>query len=105
MILLRPGALLSDVQQAMLPPQVAAVAAGRILRLDCQLQQQPASLICVYAPADPVARRSYFDSTLPACLPAPGSRLLLLGGDWNCVLHQQDVVRPALHGGTLGSAS
>lgn len=98
MILFRPNSLLTDVQEVQLPE----TAQGRVLRVDAQLLQQPVSLLCVYAPADPTARRAFFAGVLPTCLPDPGSRLLLLGGDWNCVLQQRDVVHHREQGGDLG---
>jgi hypothetical protein len=65
MIMFRPNLLLLEVQQVDLP----AAAGGRVLRVDATLLQQPISLMCVYAPADPVARRAFFTDVLPACLP------------------------------------
>ncbi|MCA3359920.1 MAG: endonuclease/exonuclease/phosphatase family protein, partial [Roseomonas sp.] len=71
-----------------------AAAAGRVLRVDARIAGQPASLVCVYAPAEQRERGEFFRHILPACLPAPGERLVLLGGDLNCICSGQDYSRP-----------
>jgi exonuclease III len=67
-------------------------ARGRVLRVDGMMDSHPASLVCVYAPTDSAKRTAFFKTTLPACLPAAGSRQVLLGGDLNAVTHASDYV-------------
>ena len=67
-------------------------ASGRILRLDLALGGELVSLLGVYAPAQPTGRAHFFDTELRAALPADG-RPVLVGGDFNCVLSEEDVVR------------
>ena len=71
-------------------PGAPAVAhGGRLLRVDCEVGGRPVSLVNVYAPTEPADRAAFVD-TVRGALP-PG-RLLLLGGDLNCVLDPADVV-------------
>ena len=90
--LVRPSAAVDGWQQVQPPEPEAAEAQGRVLRLDATVSGQPVTFIGVYAPSQPAERSPFFTRTLPACLPAAGSRLLLMGGDWNCVLDPLDVV-------------
>jgi exonuclease III len=57
-------------------------------------------MVCVYAP---VTRKAFFTDVLPACLPAPASRLLVLGGIGTVYCSREDVVRHHTQGGELGS--
>jgi len=91
MVLLKPTPHLQD------PVQVACErpgARGRVLRVDVLLAGRPASLVCVYAPADPLQRPSFYAEVLPECLPAPEARLVLLGGDLNCITSELDYCQP-----------
>ena len=67
-------------------------ARGRVLRVDGLMDSHPVSLVCVYAPADPVDRAAFMETTLPACLPELGTRHVLVGGDLNTVTHALDYV-------------
>ncbi|KAJ9524856.1 hypothetical protein QJQ45_003007 [Haematococcus lacustris] len=49
--------------------------------------------VCVYAPAQQAERPAFYAECLPACLPpAADRRLLLMGGDFNCILAPVDRV-------------
>ncbi|KAJ9516246.1 hypothetical protein QJQ45_001132 [Haematococcus lacustris] len=68
-------------------------AQGRVLRVDGELAGRPVSLVCVYAPAQQAERPAFYAECLPACLPpAADRRLLLMGGDFNCILAPVDRV-------------
>lgn len=92
LMLLKHTPHLRDPKQV---PCTAAGAAGRVLRVDVGLAGQPASLVCVYAPALPAERVAFYRDTLPDCLPAPGERLVLMGGDFNCIRDTLDFSQPA----------
>ncbi|KAJ9519337.1 hypothetical protein QJQ45_023134 [Haematococcus lacustris] len=78
------------------PAQVqlqAEGAQGRVLRVDGELAVRPVPLVCVYAPAQQAERPTFHAECLPNCLPsAADCRLLLMGGDFNCVLAPVDRV-------------
>jgi len=76
-------------------PVVRALArpSGRILVLEGFLLGIPTTLACVYAPAQPASRATFFSEELHAALPAD-DRPLLLVGDFNCILDPADVVVP-----------
>jgi exonuclease III len=67
-------------------------AAGRVLRVDGLMDSHPVTLVCAYAPADSAQRVAFLKTTLPACLPAAGSRHVFLGGDLNAITHAFDYV-------------
>ncbi|KAJ9507260.1 hypothetical protein QJQ45_006227 [Haematococcus lacustris] len=68
-------------------------ARGRVLQVDGELAGRPVSLVCVYAPAQQAERPAFCAECLPACLPpAADRRLLLMGGDFNCILAPVDRV-------------
>ncbi|KAJ9504786.1 hypothetical protein QJQ45_007167 [Haematococcus lacustris] len=68
-------------------------AQGRVLRVDGELAGRPVSLVCVYAPAQQAERPAFYAECLFACLPpAADRRLLLMGGDFNCILAPVDRV-------------
>ena len=71
------------------PHAPAAAREGRVVRVDCSIGGRPVSLVNVYAPTVP-ADRAAFVHTLREVLPA--DRLVVLGGDLNCVLHARDIV-------------
>ncbi|MGQ3168975.1 MAG: hypothetical protein ACT6SG_20485, partial [Hydrogenophaga sp.] len=76
-------------------------AQGRVVRVDTEIAGRPASLVCVYAPAQPAQRAAFFGACLPACLPdATERRVLIMGGDFNCTLSPDDKV-----GTPVGSTS
>ena len=66
---------------------------GRILRVDFQWQQQPLTVIGVYAPSISAQRASFFREQLLQCLPQRGG--ILMGGDFNCVSTDLDVTANA----------
>jgi len=84
--LVKPHHAISHLDGAGAP---AAAQDGRLLRVDCRVGGRPASLVNVYAPTEPAERAAFVDA-VRAVLPA--DRLLVLGGDLNCVLQPTDVV-------------
>lgn len=66
---------------------------GRILVLEGVLFGTPSTLVCVYAPAQPVGRARFFSEELGPALPAD-DRPMMLVGDFNCILDPADVVVP-----------
>ncbi|KAJ9529856.1 hypothetical protein QJQ45_022267 [Haematococcus lacustris] len=96
--LFKPSTILVGCSQVHL--QVAG-AQGRVLRVDAELAGRPASLVCVYAPAQASQRATFFSSCLPACLPlASERRLVIMGGDFNCILSPEDKVGTPRGGNT-----
>ncbi|KAJ9512291.1 hypothetical protein QJQ45_012924 [Haematococcus lacustris] len=90
LVLVKPSTILQGCTQVQL--QVDG-AQGRVVRVDAELAGRPASLVCVYAPAQPAQRAAFFGASLPACLPhATERRMLFLGGDFNCILSPDDKV-------------
>ncbi|MGQ3285839.1 endonuclease/exonuclease/phosphatase family protein, partial [Bosea sp. (in: a-proteobacteria)] len=90
LVLVKPSTILLNCTQVQL--QVDG-AQGRVVRVDAELAGRPASLVCVYAPAQPAQRAAFFGASLPACLPhATERRMLFLGGDFNCILSPDDKV-------------
>lgn len=77
-------------------PSVRELArpSGRILVLEGIFYGIPSILVGVYAPAQPNQRAPFFAEELHPALPTDG-RPILLAGDFNCILHPQDVVIPA----------
>ena len=66
---------------------------GRLLRIDFTIQGQPLALVAVYGPAQPEARRAFYQEDIQPMLPADG-RPLIVAGDFNCVLGANDCVYP-----------
>ncbi|KAJ9518198.1 hypothetical protein QJQ45_010168 [Haematococcus lacustris] len=96
--LFKPSTILVGCSQVHL--QVAG-AQGRVLRVDAELAGRPASLVCVYAPAQASQRAAFFNTCLPACLPlASERRLVIMGGDFNCILSPEDKVGTPRGGST-----
>ncbi|KAJ9520734.1 hypothetical protein QJQ45_007590 [Haematococcus lacustris] len=90
LVLVKPSTILLSCTQVQL--QVDG-AQGRVVRVDAELAGKPASLVCVYAPAQPAQRAAFFGACLPACLPhATERRMLIMGGDFNCILSPDDKV-------------
>ncbi|KAJ9527530.1 hypothetical protein QJQ45_025738, partial [Haematococcus lacustris] len=90
LVLVKPSTILQGCTQVQLQ---AEGAQGRVLRVDGELAGRPVSLVCVYAPAQQAERPAFYAECLPACLPpAADRRLLLMGGDFNCILAPVDRV-------------
>ncbi|KAJ9512429.1 hypothetical protein QJQ45_013014 [Haematococcus lacustris] len=90
LVLVKPSTILQGCTQVQLQ---AEGAQGRVLRVDGELAGRPVSLVCVYAPAQQAERPAFYAECLPACLPpAADRRLLLMGGDFNCILARVDRV-------------
>ena len=85
-ILLRDRASLQDVTQHSL---TAAQHQGRLLRVDFSWQQQPLTVVAVYAPSTATDRQDFFSELLLPVLPQHGH--VLMGGDYNCVGADLDV--------------
>ncbi|GAX80253.1 hypothetical protein CEUSTIGMA_g7691.t1 [Chlamydomonas eustigma] len=77
---------------------------GRILRIDFNmLGTTPSTLIGAYCPAKKEERDFFFSELLHSSLPPPGARQVLLAGDLNCVISEEnDVFYPPGHPGLLG---
>ncbi|KAJ9516033.1 hypothetical protein QJQ45_024475, partial [Haematococcus lacustris] len=90
LVLVKPSTILQGCTQVQLQ---AEGAQGRVLRVDGELAGRPVSLVCVYAPAQQAERPAFYAECLPACLPPTADRrLLLMGGDFNCILAPVDRV-------------
>ncbi|KAJ9519762.1 hypothetical protein QJQ45_013473, partial [Haematococcus lacustris] len=90
LVLVKPSTILRGCTQVQLQ---AEGAQGRVLRVDGELAGRPVSLVCVYAPTQQAERPAFYAECLPACLPpAADRRLLLMGGDFNCILAPVDRV-------------
>ncbi|KAJ9531015.1 hypothetical protein QJQ45_000984 [Haematococcus lacustris] len=90
LVLVKPSTILQGCTQVQLQ---AEGAQGRVLRVDGELAGRPVSLVCVYAPAQQAERPAFYAECLPACLPPSADRrLLLMGGDFNCILAPVDRV-------------
>lgn len=98
LILLKHSLLLTDVSP------VTVTAPGRVLRVDLTVGGHPASLVCVYAPVQEAERSEFYGITLPACLPDPRTRAVLMGGDFNCITHAADYVGPSASRGVQRAA-
>ncbi len=72
-------------------------ATGRTLLVDFTFGGHPYTAGCVYAPAVTAERPAYFMQELLPSLPA--DRSLLVGGDFNCIAGQQDMLDAADHPG------
>lgn len=92
LILLKPHPLLQRAAVVALPDAMATQ--GRVLRVDADVSGHAVSFLCVYAPATPAERTAFYTEVLPACLPAPGTREVILGGDLNCLVHPSDYCGP-----------
>ena len=77
---------------------------GRVLRVDAKLAGVgPVSLVGVYAPTEPGLRAHFWQTTMPACLPQGGPPPIV-GGDFNVVAGERDIVHPGGVGGAGGPA-
>ena len=82
-ILINPG---SDFQAA--PEAVVTDRAGRIVRVDGTLHDEPLTLVNVYAPCEKETRVDFFLNGLQSLLPT--DRPMCVGGDFNCIPSQHD---------------
>ncbi|KAJ9513937.1 hypothetical protein QJQ45_021040 [Haematococcus lacustris] len=90
LVLVKPSTLLKGCTQVQLQ---AEAAQGRVLRVDGVLAGRSVSLVCVYAPTQQSERSTFFSACLPACLPPTAEgRLIIMGGDFNCILSPWDRV-------------
>ncbi|KAJ9519165.1 hypothetical protein QJQ45_007723 [Haematococcus lacustris] len=90
LLLVKPSTILQGCTQVQLQ---AEGAQGRVLRVDGELAGRPVSLVYVHAPAQQAERPTFYAECLPACLPPAADRILLLmGGDFNCILAPVDRV-------------
>jgi exonuclease III len=78
-VLVRDGTLLSGFSGE---PQWAD-GEGRVLRVDCRLMHHEISLMCVYAPATGADRPAFFQQLQQH---VPAGRVVVMGGDFNCIL-------------------
>ena len=67
-----------------------ADAEGRICRLDVKLGEHKLSIISVYAPASGDKSAFFTDRLLPHLPPAEEGRIIIMGGDFNCIMHAMD---------------
>jgi exonuclease III len=73
---------------------------GRILRIDLNLLGTPSTLIGAYSPAQQEERDFFFSELLPSSLPPQGARKILLAGDFNYIISEEnDVFYPPDHPG------
>ena len=61
---------------------------GRILKVDVTYAGQPLAVVNVYAPCQAADRPAFFSNELPKT--AQGGGLLLMAGDFNCILRTED---------------
>ena len=61
--------------------------------MDFTFSKQPYTVACFYAPAAAAERPHYYTQELLTSLPA--DRQLLVGGHFNCIAGQQDMLDPA----------
>lgn len=87
-ILASPAAATSVTRR--LPP--THDAAGRVVCWDWDAQHHRLRLLAVYAPAQPAERPAFFDSLAPYL---DTDRVVLLGGDLNCVLAAHEEAAPS----------
>ena len=66
---------------------------GRILGVDFHLEQTPFTVVSVYAPHTAASRPAFYRHQLLPSLPQ--DRRLVLGGDWNCISSELDLLDPA----------
>jgi exonuclease III len=89
-ILVRDRIHLSDLQTV-----DVTEGQGRLLRIDFSWEDQPITVIGVYAPSVAGNRQDFFLSSLSPLLPS--DRQVFVGGDFNCVAGDMDVT-PNAHG-------
>ena len=86
--------IISPTNKAMNPTyRPHAGTSGRILAINASFQDTPITLVAAYAPAQALDRPAFFRDFLLPSLPTDG-RPLLLVGDLNCILAEEDAVYP-----------
>ena len=83
-LLFKASPLLSNISLASIDPH------GRFVAAQCNLCGGQVTLASVYAPVERQERAPFFLQCLVPALPARTP--LVLGGDWNCVARDQDLV-------------
>ena len=83
-LLFKPSPLLSGATSAAVDPN------GRFVAVRCDLSGSQITIASVYAPVERQERTPFFHSSLLPALPA--GTPLALGGDWNCVASDQDLI-------------
>ena len=83
-LLFKPNPLLSGPILAAIDPN------GRFVAIKCDLSGSQITVASVYAPAERQERTPFFQGSLLPALPA--GTPLALGGDWNCVPNDQDLI-------------
>ena len=83
-LLFKPSPLLSRATSAAVDPN------GRFVAVKCDLSGSQITIASVYAPVERQERTPFFHSSLLPALPA--GTPLALGGDWNCVASDQDLI-------------
>ncbi len=90
-ILIRPQAQVSDITARHVSTD------GRTLMVDFTFTGTAFTAVSVYAPCVGAARAPYFTASLLPHLPE--DRQLLVGGDFNCIAEQLDLLDPHAHPG------
>ena len=83
-LLFKPSPLLSTATSAAVDPN------GRFVAVKCDLNGNQITIASVYAPVERQERTPFFHGSLLPALPA--GTPLALGGDWNCVASDQDLI-------------
>ena len=83
-LLFKPSPLLSGATSVAVDPN------GRFVAVRCDLSGSQITIASVYAPVERQERTPFFHSSLLPALPA--GTPLALGGDWNCVASDQDLI-------------
>jgi hypothetical protein len=82
-LVLGPGFYMANPLQFVHP----SISSGRVLRVDLDIYDSPATIVAVYGPAQPDQRAAFYSEILPAFLPA-NDRPVLLAGDFNSVVSE-----------------
>ena len=95
-MLVSPTAPLTGLSQFV--PSDPLPPVGRVLRVDATVGAEHICLIGVYAPAQPAHRSAFFSHVLSAFVPGDTEGVVVMGGDFNCILDAADAVPMATHG-------
>ena len=83
-LLFKPSPLVTGATSTAVDPN------GRFVAVRCDLSGSQITIASVYAPVERQERTPFFHSSLLPALPA--GTPLALGGDWNCVASDQDLI-------------